>query len=37
VHGVEDAVVACALFGLLRLLPPWAVVAIAAAAGQLLF
>jgi len=34
VDGVVDVVFAAALFGLLRLLPPWAVVAIAAVAGE---
>ena len=33
VHGVGDAIFALLLFGLLRVLPPWAVVGIAAAAG----
>ncbi len=33
VHGVGDAAFALGLFGLLRVLPPWAVVGIAAAAG----
>ena len=35
VHGVGDAVFAAFLFGLLRVLPPWAVVVIAAAVGAL--
>ncbi len=35
VHGVGDAVFAAVLFGLLRVLPPWAVVVIAAAVGAL--
>jgi chromate transporter len=37
VHGVGDAAFAAALFGLLRVLPAWAVVGVAAAAGALLF
>lgn len=37
VHGVGDVVFAAALFGLLRVLPPWAVVGIAAAAGAVAF
>ncbi len=37
IHGVGDVVYASILFGLLRILPPWAVVAIAAAAGTIVF
>jgi chromate transporter len=37
VDGIADAVTVVALIGLLRLLPPWAVVAIAAALGALVF
>ena len=37
VDGAEDAVVVVALFLLLRFLPPWAVVLIAAVAGAFLF
>ena len=37
VDGVGDVVFAVVLFGLLRVLPPWAVVGIAAAAGAILF
>ena len=37
VNGIGDAVFGMALFGLLRFLPPWAVVAIAAAAGAIVF
>ncbi len=37
VHGVGDAALAVVLFGLLRLLPPWTVVGIAAATGAILF
>jgi chromate transporter len=37
VHGVGDVIFAAVLFGLLRLLPPWAVVGIAAAAGAVVF
>jgi chromate transporter len=37
VHGVGDVVFASVLFGLLRVLPPWAVVGIAAVAGALAF
>ena len=37
VEGVFDVMFAAALFGLLRFLPPWAVVAIGAAAGALAF
>lgn len=37
VHGVGDVVFAALLFGLLRILPPWAVVGIAAAAGAVVF
>jgi len=37
VHGVGDVVLAVVLFGLLRILPPWAVVGIAAFGGALLF
>ncbi len=33
VHGVGDVIFASVLFGLLRVLPPWAVVGIAAAVG----
>ena len=36
VHGADDVVFAVVLFGLLRILPPWAVVGIAAAAGAIL-
>jgi chromate transporter len=36
VHGIADAAFAVALFGLLRFLPPWLVVAIAAGAGEIL-
>ncbi len=35
VHGVGDVIFALALFGLLRVLPPWAVVGLAAAAGAI--
>ena len=37
VHDVGDVAFALALFALLRILPPWAVVGIAAAAGALVF
>jgi chromate transporter len=37
VHDVGDAVFALLLFGLLRVLPPWAVVAIGAVAGAVAF
>jgi chromate transporter len=37
VNGVGDVAFGLTLFGLLRLLPPWAVVAIAAAAGAIVF
>ena len=37
VHGVGDAAFAAVLFGLLRILPPWAVVGIAAVAGAIVF
>ncbi|MSO96256.1 MAG: chromate efflux transporter [Thermoleophilia bacterium] len=37
VHGVEEALFAAALFGLLRIAPPWMVVAVAAVAGEALF
>ena len=37
VHGVGDAGFAAILFGLLRLLPPWAVVGIAAVVGAIVF
>ena len=37
VHGVGEALFAVALFGLLRIAPPWMVVAIAAAAGEAVF
>jgi chromate transporter len=37
VNGIGDAVFAVALFGLLRFLPPWAVVAIAAVTGAIVF
>ena len=37
IHGVGDVVYASILFGLLRILPPWAVVAIAAAVGTIVF
>jgi chromate transporter len=37
VHSVGDVVFASTLFGLLRVLPPWAVVGIAAAAGAVAF
>ena len=37
VHGVGDAAVVVVLFLLLRVLPPWAVVGIAALAGAVLF
>jgi hypothetical protein len=37
IHGVGDVAYALILFGLLRVLPPWAVVAIAAAAGTIAF
>ena len=36
VHGVRDAAFALVLFGLLRIAPPWLVVAIAAVAGEIL-
>ena len=36
VHGVGDVAFAVVLFGLLRILPPWAVVGVAAAAGAVL-
>jgi chromate transporter len=37
VHGVGGAILAVALFGLLRVAPPWFVVALAAAAGEIVF
>ena len=37
VHGVGDVAFAAVLFGLLRIVPPWAVVGIAAAAGAIVF
>jgi chromate transporter len=37
VHAAGDVLFTVALFGLLQLLPPWAVVGIAAAAGAILF
>lgn len=37
VHGAGDVAFAAVLFGLLRIVPPWAVVGIAAAAGAILF
>jgi chromate transporter len=37
VHSVGDALVALLLFGLLRFLPPWAVVGIAAGLGAVVF
>ncbi len=37
VHSVGDVLFAGVLFGLLRVLPPWAVVGIAAAAGSIAF
>jgi chromate transporter len=37
VHGAGDVVFAAVLFGLLRLLPPWAVVGVAAVAGAVVF
>ena len=37
VHGVGDALAVVLLFVLLRFLPPWAVVGIAAVAGAVVF
>jgi chromate transporter len=37
VGGAGDVVFAVVLFGLLRVLPPWVVVLLAAAAGALVF
>jgi chromate transporter len=36
-HGIGDLAFAAALFGLLRILPPWAVVGIAAVFGAVVF
>jgi len=37
VHSAGDALFALVLFGLLRFLPPWVVIPLAAASGALLF